>query len=152
MVDLRRATHCGAMPPPPPGDPGDSGDPGDEEGRPRTSGSAVSPLRAWVAENPARAVPDVDFGTRWTDPAAPDRYHRLAWIPATGELYATDTSESYVRVLARVTREEDLRRLLHGWEAVSAGADAPLQWVEDRVAGQPAADEADEASEPETCP
>jgi hypothetical protein len=107
-----------------------------------------------VAENPARAVPDVDFGTRWTDPAAPHRYHRLAWIPATGELYATDTSESYVRVIACVSRQEDLRRLLHGWEAVSAGAHAPLQWVEDRVADQPAAtaaDEIDETSEQETC-
>jgi hypothetical protein len=95
---------------------------------------AASPLRTWVAEEPCRAVPDLDFGTRWTDPATPDRYHRLAWIPTTGELYLTDSAESYVRVLARIPTAEQVAKVLDGWTTVSSRPEAPLRWVEDCLA------------------
>jgi hypothetical protein len=91
-------------------------------------------LRTWVAEEPCRAVPDLDFGTRWTDPATPDRYHRLAWIPTTGELYLTDSAESYVRVLARIPTAEQVAKVLDGWTTVSSRPEAPLRWVEDCLA------------------
>lgn len=119
-----------------------------EDGRAGGRPGLESPLRSWVAEDPARAVPDIDVGTRWTDPAAPDRYHRLAWIPTTGELYVTDPAESYVRVLARIPTQEQLAAVLDGWTTVSASPQAPLRWVEDRLAAWQEDQEQDE-QEPE---
>ena len=94
----------------------------------------VFALGLWVAKCRARAVPHLDFGTRWTDPTAPDCYHRVSWIPTTGELYVTDLAGSHVRFLAIVPTKAEVDAILTDWGTVGAQADAPLSWVEDRLA------------------
>lgn len=92
---------------------------------------AASPLQMWIAERRERAVPHLDYGTRWIDPATPDRYQRVSWIPDTGELYATDGST--VRVLALVPERRQLERALLGWAAAGAAPEPSLAWVEHRL-------------------
>jgi hypothetical protein len=79
---------------------------------------------------------DIDFGTRWVDPGK-SHWQRVSWEPATGELYVTETSGSYRRVLAVIPDRIDVERSLEGWEKVSAGAQPPLSWVEERVLPPP---------------
>lgn len=80
-------------------------------------------------------MPHVDFGTRWIDAAVPDRWHRVSWIPSTGELYVTDSDETYVRVLAVLRTEGRVAEALTGW-ATAGSRPAPqpqLLWVERRL-------------------
>ena len=91
----------------------------------------ASPLQAWIAERRARAVSHLDYGTRWIDPAAPDRYQRVSWVPDTGELYVTDGS--VVRVLAVIPERRQLERALLGWAAAGAAPEPSLAWVEHRL-------------------
>jgi hypothetical protein len=84
-----------------------------------------------------RNGPPVDYGSRWIDPSMPDRYHRVAWDPGTGRLYATDAACSYSRTLATVRNQARLDAVLGGWADVAAGPDPPLSWIEERVAEPP---------------
>jgi hypothetical protein len=92
-----------------------------------------SSLRAWIAAEPQRACPHLDFGSRWVDPARPGRHHRVSWIPTTGELYVTDPDESYVQVLGVVQDRARLATLFTGWGTIGARPDAPLSWIVDRI-------------------
>ncbi len=98
--------------------------PGEDPGR-------ASPLQTWIAERRERAVPHLGYGTRWIDPAAPDRYQRVSWIPDTGELYVTDGSN--VRVLALIPERRQLERALLGWATAGAAPEPSLAWVEHRL-------------------
>src|SRR5215212_4849540 len=49
----------------------------------------------WLATDPARQAPEVEFGSRWTrEPGDP--FHRLSWNSGTGELYLTDTTSDSI--------------------------------------------------------
>jgi hypothetical protein len=96
-------------------------------------GAPTGPTFAeWIADRPQRSVPHVDFGTRWIDARMPGRVHRVSWIPTTGELYATDAEETYVRVLERRTDRGDIDGMLAGWAEECAGR-AWLSWVTYRI-------------------
>jgi hypothetical protein len=50
-------------------------------------------LEEFYASDPQRAVtPEVPYGNLWRE-FAPVPAYRLAWVPTTGELYATELSE-----------------------------------------------------------
>lgn len=100
----------------------------------QTCVESKSPVVPWMTEGSARVVGHIDLGTRWIDPAQPDRYHRLSWIPTTGELYLTDSAESYFRVMAVIPDASELAVFLTGVADVAAGQEASLAWVEDRLA------------------
>ncbi|MGQ0618287.1 MAG: helix-turn-helix domain-containing protein [Acidimicrobiia bacterium] len=104
----------------------------DRAGHPLEAPGSRSALQSWIAQRPERGVPHLDYGTRWIDSAAPDRYHRLSWIPDTGELYVTDGTR--MRVLAVVPERRQLERALLGWAVAGSEPEAPLTWVEQRVA------------------
>jgi hypothetical protein len=51
-------------------------------------------LEEFHASDPQRAVaPEVPYGSLWRE-FAPVPTYRLAWVPATGELYAMELSET----------------------------------------------------------
>lgn len=104
---------------------------GDHANHPVENPGPASPLQTWLAERRERAVPHLDYGSRWTDPAAPARHQRVSWIPDTGELYVTDGSS--VRVLAVVPERRQLERALLGWAAAGAAPEPSLAWVERRI-------------------
>jgi hypothetical protein len=108
--------------------PDDLGDLGD------MTPTGPTPVQVWIAEDPLRACPHLDFGCRWIDPARPRRRHRVSWVPDTGELYVTDTAASYVRVLGVIPDRARLSTILAGWGVVGARPKPPLSWVEDRIA------------------
>jgi hypothetical protein len=93
-----------------------------------------STLREWMAADAARAVPHIDLGTRWVDHAAPAQHQRVSWVPDTGEVYVTDRTGSYIRVLGVVPTARQLAYVLRGWAEVGAGIRPSLSWVEKRVA------------------
>jgi hypothetical protein len=50
-------------------------------------------LEEFYAADPQRAaIPEVPYGSLWRE-FAPVPTYRLAWVPTTGELYATELSE-----------------------------------------------------------
>ena len=50
-------------------------------------------LEEFYAADPQRAaIPEVPYGRLWRE-FAPVPTYRLAWVPTTGELYATELSE-----------------------------------------------------------
>jgi hypothetical protein len=93
----------------------------------------VEPYEGWLTEGPQRRSPHIDFGTRWLDPTAPDRHHRVSWVPNTGELYVTDLAQTRVRVLAVIPTRPQVEEALRGWAAVGASPDPQLSWVERRI-------------------
>jgi hypothetical protein len=97
------------------------------------SPSARSTLSVPPVSSPAVEASEIDFGTRWVDPARPDRYLCVTWEPDSGELRATDTAGSYVRVLAVIPTRAQLDRTLTGWSAVGAGVRPSLAWIEERL-------------------
>lgn len=84
-----------------------------------------------------RASDEVDLGGTWRAAGSPDTW-RLAWLRATGELYACTTdgldgSASCVRVLAVLADERAVDAALEGWRDARFAEDG-LGWAMSRVA------------------
>lgn len=100
-----------------------------------------------------RASDEIEFGREWSD--ANGMRTELAWVVATGELYAmAEPSEPVfmdpvgdtrvpelptalvtVEILGVIPDRASVDQLLAGWEdRMGTGPDS-LQWVRDRVAG-----------------
>jgi hypothetical protein len=100
--------------------------------RPSDGAPSEPSFEAWVAQWPKRQVPHIDFGTRWRDAAAAGPL-RVSWVPTTGELYATDSIGSHVRVLTRDESRDQIDGMLAGWGEVGAGGDPQMSWVTSRI-------------------
>ena len=97
---------------------------------------AFASLREFCAAFPARRSAEVDFGRGWRTGAVPS--HRVAWLPATGELFAVrlgprDTGGGRVELLAHVPRGDVLAEMLAGWRDVCGTFDS-MRWLRARVA------------------
>jgi hypothetical protein len=96
-------------------------------------------LEEFYASDPQRAaVPQVPYGSLWRE-FAPVPTYRLAWVPTTGELYAT---EDPVEVLGVLWTRPQVEACLAGWSE-QCGGQRSLLWARDRIARwQPLVEEA----------
>jgi hypothetical protein len=98
-----------------------------------------------------RASEELEFGSDWSDGGARTQ---VAWIEATGELYAMrdplgalvtdvigDTRASPVAdedltvvALGTVPGREAVERVMSGWETAMASGPDSLEWVRERIA------------------
>lgn len=72
-----------------------------------------------VADPRRRTSDEVDLGATWRSLGSDDAW-RLAWLRETGELYLCEAGgypgpSSRVRVIAVVSHEVELDRMLDGW-------------------------------------
>jgi hypothetical protein len=95
-------------------------------------------LEEFYASDPQRAAaPEVPYGNLWRE-FAPVPAYRLAWVPTTGELYATELSEpdedkAPVEVLGVFWSRPQVEACLAGWSE-RCGAQRSLLWARDRIA------------------
>ena len=92
--------------------------------------------REFRAAHPARCSPEVDYGWPWRTGVGPA--HRVAWLPATGELYAVrlgprQVGGGRVELLAHVPDAGLLAEMLSGWREVCGTFDS-MRWLRARVA------------------
>ena len=94
-------------------------------------------LGEFYASDPQRAAsPQVGYGSLWRG-FAPVPAFRLAWVPATGELYAVQLSElderkDPVEVLGVLCSRPQVEACLAGW-AERCGGQRSLLWARDRI-------------------
>jgi hypothetical protein len=90
------------------------------------------------ASDPQRvAAPEVPYGSLWRE-FAPVPTYRLAWVPATGELYAMELSEADedkdpVEVLGVLWSRPQVEACLAGWSE-RCGGQRSLLWARDQIA------------------
>jgi hypothetical protein len=95
-------------------------------------------LEEFYACDPQRArAPEVPYGSLWRE-FSPVPTYRLAWVPTTGELYATELSEpdenkDPVEVLGVLWSRPQVEACLAGWPE-RCGDQRSLLWARDRVA------------------
>ena len=95
-------------------------------------------LEEFYAADPQRAaIPEVSYGRLWRE-FAPVPAYRLAWVPTTGELYATELSEpdeakDPVEVLGVLWSRPQVEACLAGWSE-RCGDQRSLLWARDQVA------------------
>jgi hypothetical protein len=95
-------------------------------------------LEEFYASDPQRAViPEVPYGRLWRE-FAPVPAYRLAWVPTTGELYATELSEpdeakDPVEVLGVLWSRPQVEACLAGWSE-RCGDQRSLLWARDQIA------------------
>jgi hypothetical protein len=97
-----------------------------------------------------RASAELQFGTDWHD--AHGRRYELNWVADTGELYimqekaptvwtdpfgdflafGPDAEELGVRILKKLSSEDDVRAVLDGWED-AMGQDDSIAWLVERL-------------------
>ena len=89
-------------------------------------------LEEFHASDPQRvAAPEVPYGSLWRE-FAPVPTYRLAWVPATGELYAMELSEADedkdpVEVLGVLWSRAQVEACLAGWSE-RCGGQRSLLW------------------------
>jgi hypothetical protein len=94
-------------------------------------------LEEFYAADPQRAAaPEVPYGSLWRE-FAPVPTYRLAWVPATGELYALELSEpdqakDPVEVLGVLWSRPQVEACLAGWSE-RCGGQRSLLWARDRI-------------------
>jgi hypothetical protein len=94
-------------------------------------------LGEFFAADPRRAAwPQVGYGSLWRE-FAPVPAYRLAWIPATGELYAVELSEpderkDPVEVLGVLWSRPQVEACLAGW-VERCGGQRSLLWAREQV-------------------
>jgi len=101
-----------------------------------------------------RTSAELQFGMDWRD--AHGRRYELNWVAETGELYVmqdelppvwndpfgdfvvfgVDPKDLRVRIVKRVRSEQDLQRMLDGWEEAMAEDDS-VAWLVDRLRSFP---------------
>ena len=101
-----------------------------------------------------RESEEIEFGREWSD--ASGMRTELAWVAATGELYAMaepagsvemdpfgdtrvddlPTDLLKVEILATVATRAEVDQLLAGWEGAMDKKPNSLQWVRDRLAAR----------------
>jgi hypothetical protein len=95
-------------------------------------------LEEFYASDPQRAtIPEVLYGRLWRE-FAPVPTYRLAWVPTTGELYATELSEpdeakDPVEVLGVLWSRPQVEACLAGWSE-RCGGQRSLLWARDQIA------------------
>ena len=95
-------------------------------------------LEEFYASDPQRAaIPEVPYGRLWRE-FAPVPAYRLAWVPTTGELYATELSEpdeakDPVEVLGVLWSRPQVEACLAGWSE-RCGDQRSLLWARDQIA------------------
>jgi hypothetical protein len=95
-------------------------------------------LKEFYASDPQRvAAPEVPYGSLWRE-FAPVPTYRLAWVPATGELYATELSEpdedkDPVEVLGVLWSRAQVEACLAGWSE-HCGGQRSLLWAREQIA------------------
>ena len=95
-------------------------------------------LGEFYASDPRRAhSPEVGYGSLWRE-FAPVPTYRVEWVPATGELYAVELSESNegkdpVEVLGVLWSRPHVEACLAGWSE-RCGDQRSLLWARDQVA------------------
>jgi hypothetical protein len=95
-------------------------------------------LEEFYAADPQRAaIPEVPYGRLWRE-FAPVPAYRLAWVPTTGELYATELSEpdegqDPVEVLGVLWSRPQVEACLAGWSE-RCGGQRSLLWARDQIA------------------
>jgi hypothetical protein len=95
-------------------------------------------LEEFYAADPQRAAtPEVSYGRLWRE-FAPVPAYRLAWVPTTGELYATELSEpdegrDPVEVLGVLWSRPQVEACLAGWSE-RCGGQRSLLWARDQIA------------------
>jgi hypothetical protein len=95
-------------------------------------------LEEFYACDPQRArAPEGPYGSLWRE-FSPVPTYRLAWVPTTGELYATELSEpdenkDPVEVLGVLWSRPQVEACLAGWPE-RCGDQRSLLWARDRVA------------------
>jgi hypothetical protein len=95
-------------------------------------------LEEFHASDPQRVVaPEVPYGSLWRE-FAPVPTYRLAWVPATGELYAMELSEpdedkDPVEVLGVLWSRPQVEACLAGWSE-RCGGQRSLLWAREQIA------------------
>jgi hypothetical protein len=95
-------------------------------------------LEEFYASDPQRVrAPEVRYGSLWRE-FAPVPAYRLAWVPTTGELYATELSEpdegkDPVEILGVLWSRPQVEDCLAGWSE-RCGDQRSLLWARDRIA------------------
>jgi hypothetical protein len=95
-------------------------------------------LEEFHASDPQRvAGPEVPYGSLWRE-FAPVPTYRLAWVPATGELYAMELSEpdedkDPVEVLGVLWSRPQVEACLAGWSE-RCGGQRSLLWAREQIA------------------
>ena len=97
-----------------------------------------------------RTSPELQFGMDWHD--AHGRRYELSWVADTGEVYVmqddlppvwydpfgdfivldVDPEDLGVRILKKVALEDDVRRMLAGWEEAMTKEDS-VAWLVERL-------------------
>jgi hypothetical protein len=90
--------------------------------------------RQWRSLDPRRQVPEIDYGTTWTDPQHPALHRALTWNPGLGELYSfiSDSGDD-VEVHSGYPTRERVDDALAGWAQRVEEPDG-LTWLRRRVA------------------
>jgi hypothetical protein len=92
--------------------------------------------REFRAAHPARCSREEDYGRPWRTGVGPA--HRVAWLPATGELFAVrlgprQAGGGRVELVAHVPDRDLLAEMLSGWRDVCGTFDS-MRWLRARVA------------------
>jgi hypothetical protein len=97
---------------------------------------AFATLRDFRGAHPARGRgPEVDYGAPWLTGRFGPAY-RVAWLPATGELFAVRVGPDPaggVEILAHVPDGALLEEMLRGWRDACGTFDS-MRWLRARVA------------------
>jgi hypothetical protein len=73
----------------------------------------ISPgYKAWMGETARAASKELQFGTWWRLDAT---YWRVAWLEATGELYAVERGTNDHFVVIRCLEKKEISALMRNW-------------------------------------
>jgi hypothetical protein len=110
--------------------------PVEERGDPGARYASLEAFREAGGEFGRALSVEHDFGVMWREGTRRRPRYRVAWVEATGELFAEALSEfahlRSVELLAVVRERTEVERLLSGWESVPY-AESTLTWVRRRV-------------------
>ncbi|MEK7425521.1 MAG: hypothetical protein AAB131_16970 [Actinomycetota bacterium] len=94
--------------------------------------TGTNPVDEWLARNPRRSSPEVDYGQRWTSTGEPGVEWRIAWNTGTGEVYAARHDDADLHVLGIARTFAEAETALQGW-ASHAEQPGGLDWVIERT-------------------
>jgi hypothetical protein len=97
--------------------------------------------RDWYSADPRRRVPEIDYGTVWTDRDRSDDQWSVSWNPGTGELYTFNRRTGDVDVIAVYPTRRDVDEALEGWGRHALEPDG-LTWLHQHVSRLQRADPA----------